>query len=473
MEAAGCTGQSCWNLVQQPVVPEPSSTGRFPSSGCRSYPRISSLVVVSAPISRVVGGRDLDVIGQSAKAVVTTGAPRPRPRRGRLDDRRKRRRHRCVPTTTVTLEMPLLGTGSLTVPVKVGVLLFVISVSTVTTGFTVSTINSIGRGVAGAVPGIVGGRGLDVVCPSPNAVGTATLQVVPVTVAVTICAADDQPSRWKSRCSARIAHRPGQGGRVVVRHFRLHRYRRALSYPRSTHVVVSLPMFPACHWSLPGRCRSRRFRARTAPRSTFVAADRLPARVLARLPSVPTTVIAGHPALGVGSLTLPVNVGVWLLVDQRVDGHGRSRVSTVNSIAWWYLVAVPGVVGGRGLVRYTCRRPRPWDQVPSRCHFGHVERPRGRTPAPFCVRPPTVTCTPVMPLLGAGSLTVPDKIGLELLLTAASPSPTGDSVSTISPLLAREPVAAGRRDGVGAIVEVRERRGPFVPLTLAATLLCT
>ena len=41
----------------------------------------------------------------------------------------------CVPTTTVTPKIPLLGAASLTVPVKIGFLLFAVCGSTVTVGF--------------------------------------------------------------------------------------------------------------------------------------------------------------------------------------------------------------------------------------------------------------------------------------------------------------------------------------------------
>ena len=48
----------------------------------------------------------------------------------------------CPLTTTVTPAMPLLGDGSLTVPVRVGVLLLVVKQFTVTAGGTVSRTKS-------------------------------------------------------------------------------------------------------------------------------------------------------------------------------------------------------------------------------------------------------------------------------------------------------------------------------------------
>ena len=44
----------------------------------------------------------------------------------------------CVPTATVTVEIPLLGAGSVTVPVNVGVLLVATCPSMLTVGFPVS-----------------------------------------------------------------------------------------------------------------------------------------------------------------------------------------------------------------------------------------------------------------------------------------------------------------------------------------------
>ena len=116
--------------------------GAFPVVWLPVVSTISSLVVLSAAdISRVIDGRSLDVIGH-----VWPGAWSPRRSTSRSTPGRRTAgesvaHNLCVPTVTVTLAIPLLGIGSVTVPVNVGVLLLATCPSMVTMGFPVSTIN--------------------------------------------------------------------------------------------------------------------------------------------------------------------------------------------------------------------------------------------------------------------------------------------------------------------------------------------